>query len=122
MILEYSKASGTRFPNVTCPCQGCAARGQDDGLHYMFRNDGYADNAVTAVLLPKDIEDYGIRKDLFEQCGVILGHASMMSWEVHWSLFLDNCIFFCYSDRYKCNEELRFSIWLMRKFLKRALD
>jgi len=53
------------------------------GLHYICRDDDYADNAVTAVLLPKSIEDYGIRRHLFEQYGVIFGDANMMSWDVY---------------------------------------
>ena len=53
------------------------------GLDYICRDDRYADNAVTAILLPDTIEDYQIRKHLFERYGVILGDANMMSWDVY---------------------------------------
>lgn len=53
------------------------------GLHYICRDDDYADNAVTAVLLPKSIEDYAIRRHLFEEYGVIFGDANMMSWDIY---------------------------------------
>jgi len=53
------------------------------GLQYICRDDRYADNAVTAVLLPDSIEDYQVRKHLFERYGVIFGDANMMSWDVY---------------------------------------
>jgi len=53
------------------------------GLDYICQDDRYADNAVTAILLPDGIEDYQIRKHMFERYGVILGDANMMSWEVY---------------------------------------
>jgi len=53
------------------------------GLDYICQDDRYADNAVTAILLPDEIEDYQIRKHLFEHYGVILGDANMMSWDAY---------------------------------------
>jgi len=53
------------------------------GLDYMCQDDRYADNAVTAIFLPDEIEDYQIRRHLFERYGVILGDANMMSWDVY---------------------------------------
>lgn len=64
------------------------------GLRYICRDEKHADNAVTAVLLPKSIEDYGIRKHLFEQYGVIFGDANMMSWDVYRSQIGDNYVRF----------------------------
>ncbi len=78
------------------------------GLHYICRSDDYADNAVTAVLLPKSIEDYGIRKHVVEQYVVIFGDAKITSWELCRPIFLDNSILFCYSGCYKRDKELRF--------------
>jgi aspartate aminotransferase-like enzyme len=53
------------------------------GLQYMCHEEAFADNAVTAVFLPNNIEDYQIRKHLYENYGVILGDANMMSWDVY---------------------------------------
>lgn len=53
------------------------------GLDYICQDDRYADNAVTAIFLPNGIEDYQIRKHLFEHYGVILGDANMLSWDVY---------------------------------------
>lgn len=53
------------------------------GLTYICKEDRFADNAVTAILLPDHIEDYQIRRHLFEQYRVILGDANMMSWDVY---------------------------------------
>jgi len=53
------------------------------GLDYMCKDDRFADNAVTAVFLPEEIDDYQIRRHLFERYGVILGDANMMSWDVY---------------------------------------
>ncbi len=53
------------------------------GLTYICKEDRFADNAVTAVLLPNHIEDYQIRRHLFERYRVILGDANMMSWDVY---------------------------------------
>jgi len=53
------------------------------GLQYMCRDESFADNAVTAIFLPNDIEDFQIRKHLYEKYGVILGDANMMSWDVY---------------------------------------
>jgi aspartate aminotransferase-like enzyme len=38
---------------------------------------------VTALFLPDGIEDFQIRKKLYESYGVILGDANMMSWDVY---------------------------------------
>jgi aspartate aminotransferase-like enzyme len=64
------------------------------GLHYICQDDSYADNAVTAVLLPQSIEDYGIRRHLFERYGVIFGDANMMSWNVYKSQIGKNYVRF----------------------------
>jgi alanine-glyoxylate transaminase/serine-glyoxylate transaminase/serine-pyruvate transaminase len=53
------------------------------GLQYMCRDDNAADNAVTALYLPDRIEDFQIRKHLYENYGVILGDANMMSWDAY---------------------------------------
>jgi aspartate aminotransferase-like enzyme len=53
------------------------------GLETVCKDESYADNAATAVRLPDHIEDYQIRKHLFEEYGVILGDANMMSWDVY---------------------------------------
>jgi len=55
------------------------------GLEYMCRDDRFADNAVTAVFLPGDIQDYRFRRHMFETYGVVLGDANMMSWEIYTS-------------------------------------
>lgn len=55
------------------------------GLEYMCLDDRFADNAVTAVFLPDGIQDYGLRRHMFETYGVVLGDANMMSWEVYQS-------------------------------------
>ncbi len=53
------------------------------GLEYMCADDRFADNAVTAVFLPGDIQDYGFRRRMFETYGVVLGDGNMMSWAVY---------------------------------------
>jgi aspartate aminotransferase-like enzyme len=53
------------------------------GLQTMCTDDRHADNAVTAVLLPGDIQDYGFRRHMFETYGVVLGDGNMMSWDVY---------------------------------------
>jgi aspartate aminotransferase-like enzyme len=64
---------------------GCAVRSalKAMGLQYMCRDDTAADNAVTALYLPDRIEDFQIRKHLYENYSVILGDANMMSWDVY---------------------------------------
>ena len=64
------------------------------GLDYICQDDQYADNAVTAVFLPDSIEDYQIRKHLFNRYGVILGDANMMSWDVYKSQIGHNYVRF----------------------------
>ena len=51
------------------------------GLKSMCKNDRHADNAVTAILLPDGIEDFQLRRHLFEDYQVILGDANMLSWD-----------------------------------------
>lgn len=53
------------------------------GLEYMCQDDRNADNAVTAILLPDNIEDFQLRKHLFNNYGVVLGDANMLSWDVY---------------------------------------
>lgn len=51
------------------------------GLETMCREERVADNAVTAILLPQGIDDFQIRRHLFDRYQVILGDANMLSWE-----------------------------------------
>ena len=51
------------------------------GLERMCKDARFADNAVTAVFLPDTIDDYTLRRYLFERYGVILGDANMVSWD-----------------------------------------
>jgi len=51
------------------------------GLETMCKDERFADNAVTAILLPAGIEDFQLRRHLFETYHVILGDANMLSWD-----------------------------------------
>jgi aspartate aminotransferase-like enzyme len=51
------------------------------GLESMCREPAAADNAVTAIFLPEGIEDFQIRRHLFDAYQVILGDANMLSWD-----------------------------------------
>jgi (S)-ureidoglycine---glyoxylate transaminase len=51
-------------------------------LDVLCRDERFADHAVTAVVLPKGIGDYQIRRHLYDRYGVVLGDGNMASWEV----------------------------------------
>ncbi len=51
------------------------------GLDTICKEERFADNAATAILLPADIDDFQLRRHLFETYQVVLGDANMLSWD-----------------------------------------